>query len=90
MPILRIHPIDQALTRSVSLRSIVGSKEFARGFDDVRKGVPFDPNDDSWERERGRAFAYIAPLSMPLRIGRKLNPKALKLAEMAFDRKLLI
>jgi len=27
---------------------------------------------------------------MPLRIGRRLNPKALALAEAAFDRRLLI
>ena len=42
------------------------------------------------DAERGRCFAFIAPLDMPLRIGTALNPKALKLAEAAFSRKLLI
>jgi len=80
---------EQVPTVPASTRSIVASKEFARGFEEVRKGLPFNPDNDSWEYERGRAFAFIAPLDMPLRIGRKLNPKAVALAEAAFDRKLL-
>jgi hypothetical protein len=80
----------QARTRSVSIHDIVASREFARGFEEVRKGLPFNPDIDSWEYERGRAFGFIAPLDMPLRIGRKLNPKAVKLADAAFNRKLLI
>jgi len=75
---------------AVSTRDIVASKEFARGLDEVRNGLPFNPDNDSWNYERGRCFGFIAPLDMPLRIGRKLNPKALKLAVAAFDRKLLI
>jgi hypothetical protein len=43
------------------------------------------------ELRAGPVFcSFIAPLGMPLRIGSKLNPKALALAEMAFNRKLLI
>ena len=80
----------QARTRGVSLRTIVSSREFARGFDEVRKGLPFNPDIDEWDYERGRCFGFIAPLDMPLRIGRALNPKALRLAEAAFSRKLLI
>jgi len=80
----------QARTRRVSTRDIVASKEFARGLDEVRKGLPFNPDNDEWGYERGRCFGFIAPLDMPLRIGRKLNPKAEKLAVAAFDRKLLI
>jgi hypothetical protein len=80
----------QARTRHVSIRSLVASKEFALGLDEVRKGLPFNPDIDSWNYERGRCFAFIAPLDMPLRTGRALNPKALKLAEAAFSRKLLI
>jgi hypothetical protein len=80
----------QADTYGVSLRSIVASREFARGFDEVRKGLPFNPGNDAWDYERGRCFGFIAPLDMPLRIGRKLNPKALALAKAAFSRKLLI
>ncbi len=80
----------QASTRPVSIRTIVASREFARGLDEVRNGLPFNPDDDEWNYERGRCFGLIAPLDMPLRIGVRLNPKALKLAEAAFARKLLI
>jgi hypothetical protein len=80
----------QARTHSVSIRSIVASREFARGLDEVRNGFPFDADNGDWSYERGRAFGFIAPLDMPLRIGRKLNEKAVKLADAAFKRKLLI
>ena len=80
----------QALTYRVSIHSIVASREFARGFDEVRSGLPFNPDNGNWDYERGRCFGFIAPLDMPLRIGRALNPKALKLAAAAFKRKLLL
>ena len=82
--------IEQALTLPVTVRSIVASKEFARGVEEVRRGLPFNPDNDSWEYERGRCFGFIAPLDMPLRIKGKLNLKAVKLAQAAFARKLLI
>jgi len=81
---------EQARWHAASVRSIVSSQEFALGFKEARLGKPFDPNNSSWEYERGRCFGFIAPVDMPLRIGRSLNPKALKLAEAAFKRKLLI
>ena len=34
----------QARTRRVSLRTIVACREFARGLDEVRKGLPFNPD----------------------------------------------
>jgi hypothetical protein len=80
----------QARTRPVSTRRIVASREFARGLEEVRKGLPFNPDNGDWDYERGRCFGFIAPLDMPLRIGGKLNPKAVKLADAAFDRKFLI
>jgi hypothetical protein len=81
---------EQANTRPVSIRRIVASEEFARGLDEVRAGLPFNPDNDDWNYERGRCFGFIAPLDMPLRIGTRLNSKALKLAQAAFSRKLLI
>jgi hypothetical protein len=54
-----------------------------------RRGVPFDWRIDDWEYERGRQFAHIAPLDMPMRIGKQLNPNAVALGETAFARKLL-
>ena len=80
----------QASTRPVSIRQIMASYEFARGLEEVRKGLPFNPDNDDWNYERGRCFGFIAPLDMPLRIGRALNMKALRLAAAAFARKLLI
>jgi hypothetical protein len=80
----------QVRTRPATIHSIVASKEFARGVDEVRNGLPFNPDNDEWDYERGRCFGFIAPLDMPLRIGRALNPKALKLAVAAFERKFLI
>jgi hypothetical protein len=80
----------QAVTQPVSIYSIVGSREFARGLDEVRNGEPFNPDNEDWNYERGRCFGFIAPFDMPLRIGRQLNPKAVMLADMAFSRKLLI
>ena len=80
----------QARTHRVSTRSIVASWEFARGFEEVRAGLHFNPDNGDWNYERGRCFGFIAPLDMPLRTGRALNPKALKLAVAAFERKLLI
>jgi hypothetical protein len=81
---------EQAETHRVSIRSIVASRDFARGLAEVRTGLPFNPDNDEWDYERGRAFGFIAPLNMPLRIRGKLNPKAVMLAAAAFSRKLLI
>jgi hypothetical protein len=85
-----MNPIEQADTLVVSTYRIVNSPAFARGLAEVRAGLPFNPNDDDWDYERGRCFGFIAPLDMPLRIGGRLNPKALKLADAAFSRRLLI
>jgi len=71
-------------------RKIVSSAEFARGLDEVRKGLPFNSDEDNWDYERGRAFGFIAPLDMPLRIKGRLNWKALELADKAFNRSFLI
>jgi hypothetical protein len=84
------HVREQAQTYRVSVRRIVASREFARGLDEVRNGFPFDPDNSDWDYERGRCFGFIAPIDMPLRIDGALNPKALKLAEAAFARRLLI
>jgi hypothetical protein len=81
---------EQADWVPVPIEIIVSSEEFARGLEEVRNGIPFNADNDDWDYERGRCFGFIAPLDMPLRIGRVLNPKALKLAAVAFSRKLLI
>jgi hypothetical protein len=83
-------------TVPVSTHTIMRHASFALGLDDIRKGKPFAPPDDddyrndSWAYERGRLFGAIAPLNMPLRIGGKLNPQAVRLCEAAFARRLVI
>ena len=87
----------QVPTRRTTTARIMGSPEFARGFQDARGGAPFDwrvgseqPNaNGAWAYERGRLLAHIAPLSMPLRTGKQLNPKAVGLCDAAFKRKLI-
>jgi hypothetical protein len=81
---------EQADTFLADIRFLIASEEFARGLEEVRKGLPFNPDNNDWSYERGRCFGFIAPLDMPLWIGGTLNPKAVKLAEAAFNRKLLI
>jgi hypothetical protein len=74
------------------------SREFALGFEGARKGAPFDwrigtdapDSNASWHYERGRLFAYVCPLDMPLRICGYLNPKALALCTAAFRRLFII
>jgi hypothetical protein len=84
----------QVPIRPVSTEWIMRSTSFERGFDDARKGIPFDRRigdntDAQWNCERGRLLAHIAPLNMPLRIGGKLNAKAVALCDVAFDRDLI-
>jgi hypothetical protein len=81
-----------AKTEFVSVQSIVGSREFADGVRDVRQGLSpaFDRHGDGWSYERGRLFACIAPLNMQVRIGGKVNPKAVALCQAAWERRLII
>jgi hypothetical protein len=47
--------------------------------------------DALWNYERGRQWGRLAPPSMPLKInGRRLNPKAVALFNLAYERKLII
>ena len=64
---------------------------FARGLDDIRAGRAFadDVEDEFWAYERGRLLGTIAPLSMPLFISGRLNPKALALFNAACERGLI-
>jgi hypothetical protein len=82
----------QVSVRPVTFASIMRTAAFRRGLEEVRAGQPpcFDEFDElSWEYERGRQFAYVAPLSMRLWIGGKLNPKAIALFAAASDKGLI-
>jgi hypothetical protein len=39
----------QASTRRVTTRDIIASREFAVGLQEVRKGLPFNPDNDDWD-----------------------------------------
>ncbi|MFZ0602774.1 MAG: hypothetical protein WAN05_15720 [Roseiarcus sp.] len=86
-PITVAKQIDTTVTTT---RAIMGSAAFAAGVADVRTGRPvrFDnfEDDNLWGYERGRAFAYLAPMSMPLRRGSRLNFEALLLFSRALAR----
>jgi len=68
-------------TGTCSPMTIMLHPHFARGLDDIRAGRSFadDVHDNYWAYERGRLFGAIAPSSMPLFDGKRLNPKAVRL-----------
>jgi hypothetical protein len=85
--------MTQVKTVPITVKRIMSTREFARGFGDARKGVPFDwrigtENGGEWGYERGRLLAHIAPLDMPLWINGKLNPEAVALYAAASKRRL--
>ena len=82
---------EQIDTRLTTTREIMGSVGFAAGVADIRTGAParFDSSfdaDDIWTYERGRLWAYLAPMSMPLHIRGKLNREAMRLFDLAYFR----
>jgi hypothetical protein len=83
---------EQAQTRDVTLESIMTHANFRLGVEDARTGrhPRFDESSGCWSYERGRQFACIAPVDMPVFIGRSLNPKALALFAAAHHRGLII
>jgi hypothetical protein len=84
---------EQVDTVVVTTRQIMSSAAFAAGVNDVRAGksARFDGGfADDWGYERGRQWALIAPRSMPLRIGRRLNTDAMRLFERAWLRKEIV
>jgi hypothetical protein len=94
--------VKQVPTRRVTIAWIMSSPEFKRGLDDARKGIAFDWRvsgsgcdgadgaDGAWNYERGRLFAFIAPLDMPLRTGGRINPGAVALYNAARGRNLIL
>jgi len=81
----------QVKTSTCSPETIMRHPNFARGLDDIRVGRSFadDADDLYWAYERGRLFGAIAPRSMPLFDGKRLNPKALRLFVAATRRDLI-
>jgi hypothetical protein len=74
--------VTQIPTRITTIESVMRSRAFKAGVEDVRAGRParFDELDDrDWGYGRGRQWATLAPMSMPLRVGNRLNPDAVNL-----------
>jgi hypothetical protein len=79
--------MTQIAEAPTSVQSIMAHRNFKAGVDDVRAGRParFDAFDDNlWAYERGRQWATLAPMTMPLRIGKKLNPAAIALFRLNY------
>lgn len=78
----------------LTIPTIMRRAKFKAGVEDVRGGMPgrFDKfaDDPFWAYERGRQFATVAPRSMAIKIGGKLNPKAVALYVVAAERGLII
>ena len=55
--------MSNAKTRGVTLRSIISAASFRRGYEEVKKGLPFNSDDftykDVWQYERGRQFSCL-------------------------------
>jgi hypothetical protein len=66
----------QAETVGVTIQTIIRSRSFQAGVAEVRAGRPPRFDLDDWEYERGRQFGIVAPRSLPLMIGKKVNPRA--------------
>jgi hypothetical protein len=80
----------QVETEPATVGKIMSHPRFEAGLSDVRNGKPFDWRINCWEYERGRLFGFIAPTDMALKINGKLNPKAVKLCEAAFNRRFIV
>jgi hypothetical protein len=83
---------EQIPTRETSIISVMMRANFQQGVDDVRLGRParFDELDDrAWSYERGRQFAMLAPTTMSIKVGNRINPKAVQLLRAAIKRGLI-
>jgi hypothetical protein len=83
---------DQVFTAKCPTEHVMRHRNFALGLADIRGGVAFNDmiEDDYWAYERGRLFGCLAPKSMPLFVGGKLNRKAVVLFDLASDRGLIL
>jgi hypothetical protein len=91
--------LKQVSTEITFVWMVMQSGSFIRGFEDARRGVPFDwrvgasdsdHKDAAWNYERGRQFAFVAPISMPLLIRGRLNKTAEALFMAAYRRRIIL
>ena len=87
---------SQVPMKSCSLRGVMASAAFSKGFHDARAGKPFDydayPNSDSaneqWNYERGRILGMI--YKGPLKINRRVSNSALVMCSQALAEKIIL
>lgn len=82
--------MSQVPTSATSITAIMKSRAFRRGVDDARshRRPAFDL--DCWEYERGRLFAALAPVEMPVMENGRLHRPAVAICRKAFSRKEII
>ena len=84
-PGYRLGDDDSVRTTLTTFQAIMQRVTFALGVADARAGRPFHrdtdlwhPN-DAWAYERGRLWATLVSRHVPLKIGGKINPEAVRL-----------
>jgi hypothetical protein len=75
----------------VPTEALMRPEAFHRGVLEVRAGIPanfdsYKDTNDAWSYERGRQWALLAPRSMALYRGNRINPAAVTLFSKAHDR----
>lgn len=75
--------MSQVRTRGVKLKTIMYSRAFMRGYNEVIAGMPFNPDydnwrsSDQWSYERGRHYAILSGGHNPPKFGNRINHNAL-------------
>jgi hypothetical protein len=81
---------EQVVTVPTTTAAIMSHPDFELGVADRRTGRPMPPLCDSWDYERGRLWACLAPVDLALHIGGRLNPRAVALYDAACLRKYIL
>jgi len=82
--------IRQVKTKTTTIKGIMRSAPFVRGFNEARTGVALDydayaDTNQQWAYERGRQFGFL--FDGPLKIGQSINLGAALQFGMALSRK---
>lgn len=80
----------QVTTKSTTIKGVMRSAAFVRGFNEARKGVAMDydafrETNDQWAYERGRQFGVM--FDGPLKYGQAINMGAALQFSLALGRK---
>lgn len=79
---------------TITLKKLLWSKPFNRGFNEVRQGIAMDYDaysnsvSDRWSYERGRQFAFY--YEGKIKYGKEVSWNAINNAAVAFARKSIV